>query len=73
MQSKITKFPKMFHLATVNHMEDWSSDAKTEVAKSVLVSGDHLLLPPLVFQEVVSSLVEMHTAPTRVAGEFWML
>lgn len=69
MQSKITKFPKMFHLASVNHMDDWSADAKTEVAKSILVSSEELLLPSLVFQEVVSSVVEMHSSVTRVAGE----
>ncbi len=50
LQAKITRFPKMFHLATLNHLDDWTPDAKAEVAKSVLVSGDELLLAPQVFQ-----------------------
>ena len=49
-QARVTRFPKMFHLAAINYMDDWDRDARVEVAKAVLVSAEDLKLPSLVFQ-----------------------
>ncbi len=45
-QRLIVTFPKMFHLATIDVVDDWDADAKYQVACREFVSPETLLLSP---------------------------
>jgi hypothetical protein len=60
----------MFHVASINYMDDWDREARLAVARRVLVSHHDVLLPPNEFEEVIVACVEMHDAAKRATIEF---
>jgi hypothetical protein len=67
-QRLIVSFPKMFHLATINIVDDWDVDARTSVARREFGTPEALRLDPGAYGRVVGACSDMHDVAKQVCG-----
>lgn len=70
LQRLIIAFPKLFHLATLNMVDDWDDDACTQVSTRVLDSADALNLDLDVFMKTIQACVAMHSIAQKMCTDF---
>lgn len=70
LQRLIVSFPKMFHLAAMDVVDEWDVAARTLVARKLLVSPETLHLDLSVFDATIHACVEMHDIAKQICKEY---